>query len=368
VSWVLTVLGIVFLVLIHEGGHFVAAKAVGMRVERFSLFFPPTLFSVKRGETEYAVGLLPLGGYVKIAGMGAAEAENRATEGEGARNYFSQPVWKRVAVIAAGPAVNLVAAFLILWGVYALTPQHLVPNEVRVAGVERGTPAARALAPGDLLVAVDGRPVRVSESGDNFTAAIALDRCSGPLVPGCVAAKPVTLTVRRQGRIQTFSLRPIYNPQAQRMVVGFLFQYVLAREGPIAAAGSAAREMGYVTERTFTTLARAFTSAKARSQLHGIVGVSDAVSEAFRLSTASALFILALLSLSLALFNLFPFLPLDGGHIFWAVVEGVRRKAVPFWVMERASIVGVALVVGLAVLGLSNDLHALANGSLTVHR
>jgi len=368
VSWFLTVLGIVALVLIHEGGHFLAAKAVGMRVERFSLFFPPTLFSVKRGETEYAIGLLPLGGYVKIAGMSAAEAEHRSRFGEGARNYFSQPVWKRVLVIAAGPAVNLLAAFLMLWGLYAFSRQHLLPNEVRVAGVEQGTPAAAALRPGDLLVAVDGRPVRVSEGGDNFTAGIALDRCAGPLTPGCPAARPVTLTVRRNGRLQTLTLRPRYNPQAQRMVLGFLFQYVLVRQGAVAAAGSALREIGFVTERTITTLARSFTSAKARSQLHGIVGVSDAVSEAFKLSTATALFILALLSLALALFNLFPFLPLDGGHIFWALVEGVRGRAVPFWVMERASIVGVALVVGLAVLGLSNDLHAIANGSLTVHR
>ncbi len=112
-SWVLTILGISALVILHEFGHFAAAKAVGMRVERFSLFFGPMLVKFKRGETEYGIGPIPLGGYVKIAGMNPAEA---MPEGEEHRGYFRQPVWKRVVVIAAGPAMNILIAFLILLG------------------------------------------------------------------------------------------------------------------------------------------------------------------------------------------------------------------------------------------------------------
>ena len=111
-SWVLAFIGFAILVILHELGHFTAAKAVGMRVEKFSLFFPPTLFSKKVGETEYAVGAIPAGGYVRITGMNPSEELSDELR---TRAYYSQPVWKRIVVIAAGPAVNLVLAFLLLF-------------------------------------------------------------------------------------------------------------------------------------------------------------------------------------------------------------------------------------------------------------
>ena len=110
-SWFLAALGFMVLIVLHEAGHFAAAKAVGMRVERFSLFFPPLLFKKKIGETEYAIGALPLGGYVKISGMNPSED---LPDDVRTRAYYSQPVWKRVTVIFAGPAVNLVLGFVLL--------------------------------------------------------------------------------------------------------------------------------------------------------------------------------------------------------------------------------------------------------------
>ncbi len=119
-SWVLAFLGFAMLVILHEAGHFFAAKAVGMRVERFALFFPPLLYKVKRGETEYGIGAIPLGGYVKITGMNPAE---EIPPEHAHRAYYRQPVWKRIVVIAAGPAVNIVLAFVILAGVF-MSPGH----------------------------------------------------------------------------------------------------------------------------------------------------------------------------------------------------------------------------------------------------
>ena len=111
-SWLLAFLGFAVLIILHELGHFTAAKAVGMRVERFSLFFPPLVARRRWGETEYAIGAIPLGGYVKITGMNPHE-EIPPTVAH--RAYYRQPVWKRIVVIGAGPAVNIVLAFLILW-------------------------------------------------------------------------------------------------------------------------------------------------------------------------------------------------------------------------------------------------------------
>src|SRR5437763_9029866 len=115
-SWVLTILGIVVLIVLHELGHFAVAKAVVMRVERFSLFFPPKLFGVRRGETEYMVGAIPAGGYVKITGMNPEEVAELPPE-IARRAYYAQPPWKRIAVILAGPGVNLLIAFVLFWAV-----------------------------------------------------------------------------------------------------------------------------------------------------------------------------------------------------------------------------------------------------------
>ena len=111
-SWLLAFLGFAVLIILHEAGHFAAAKAVGMRVERFSLFFPPLLARVRRGETEYAIGAVPLGGYVKITGM---NPEEKLPPEIAARGYYHQPVWKRIVVILAGPAMSILTAFVIFF-------------------------------------------------------------------------------------------------------------------------------------------------------------------------------------------------------------------------------------------------------------
>src|ERR1700687_2796389 len=115
-SWLLTVLGILLLIILHELGHFTVAKLAGMRVERFSLFFPSTLFKVRRGETEYAIGAIPAGGYVKITGMNPEEIGDLDPE-VARRAYYTQAPWKRIAVILAGPGVNILIAFVLFWAV-----------------------------------------------------------------------------------------------------------------------------------------------------------------------------------------------------------------------------------------------------------
>ncbi len=116
-SWVYVFLGFSALIILHEAGHFFAAKATGMRVERFFLFFGPTLFSIKRGDTEYGVKSIPLGGYVKISGM---NPDDKLPPGEEHRGYYEQPVWKRIVVIGAGPAVNIALAFVVFFFVFMI--------------------------------------------------------------------------------------------------------------------------------------------------------------------------------------------------------------------------------------------------------
>jgi len=351
VSFLVAFLGFAALIILHEAGHFAAAKSVGMRVERFSLFFPPLLARARRGETEYAVGAIPLGGYVKITGMNP----NEAIPPELAhRAYFRQPVWKRIFVITAGPAVNIVLAFLIFWAL--LWANGLANPSETVASVEPDYPAAGVLRPGDRIVAVDG----VRGEGNELIARVIQHRCPGGVEePGCRAAEPAELLVERDGRTRTVELAPVYDAERDRMRLGFSFtEPTTIPLSPTEAAGESVTMMWVVTSTTVDRIVRLFDE-EARRDLSGVVGSYETTRRSVEIGFEQTMFILGLISLSLGVINLFPFLPLDGGHIFWAVAEKVRGKAIPFSVMERAGFVGFALVLLLFVIGLSNDIDRL---------
>ncbi len=356
-SYLLAFLGFAALILLHEAGHFVAAKAVGMRVERFSLFFGPLLVKFRRGDTEYGIGPIPLGGYVKITGMNPAE---EIAPEDLARAYFNQPVWKRVVVILAGPAVNLLIAFGIVWALLLSSGQPTVPIN-RVAAVETGTAASGLLQPGDQLVSIDG----VAGSPAQLRNQIAGHRCAGAQTNGCLAATPAHVVVRRDGRLVSFELRPRYSLTYKRALVGFEFDYGTAYPSAADAASLAVTRMWSVTKATVSVVGRVF-EPKQRKQLSGVVGAYTVTEQSFSQSPTTALQVLALISLSLAVINLFPFLPLDGGHVFWALAEKVRGRRIPFAVMERAGIVGFVLILLLFVIGLSNDISTLSGKGFNI--
>ena len=361
-SWFLAFAGFSALIVLHEFGHFAVAKAVGMRVERFALFFPPLWARHKRGETEYAIGSIPLGGYVKITGMNPAEEIPPEVEH---RAYYRQPVWKRIVVIGAGPAVNIFIAFALLAGIYWANGTEEPPS--RVASVNPGSPAAAVLKPGDELVAIDGR----KPSGDNLrdqnssiAKQIATHKCETD-GPGCRATEPVTLQVRRDGQLETLRATPVYDAEQKRPLLGFTFGGTEYAAGPGRASQLSAETMWDVTSATVTTIAGIFQAEK-RKEISGVVGSYEVTRQTILDDAADVLGILALISLSLAIVNLFPFLPLDGGHIFWAIVEGVRRKPVPYAVMERSGVIGFMLVIGLFLIGLTNDIDRLSGEGFQV--
>jgi regulator of sigma E protease len=310
-----------------------------MRVEKYSLFFPPTIWSKTKGETEYAIGSIPAGGYVRISGMNPSDDLPEEVRD---RAYHAQPVWKRMAVIAAGPAVNFVLAFLLLFVFYAAMGPRETTNSIET--VQKGYPAFGKLKPGDKIVAVDGKGGQPAD----FSKRIQAHKCIGTAEKGCSAA-------------------PKYDPSAPggpRTRLGFGF----SADGPRHAFSASESfditkdQFWFITRETAKLPAYIFDSKK-RSEIQGIVGVSDTTHKAISRDTGDAVFLFAVISLSLAIINLFPFLPLDGGHIFWAAVEFVRRRPVPYAVMERAGVVGFMLVIGLFLLGLSNDIGRLTSGT-----
>jgi regulator of sigma E protease len=358
VSWFLAFAGFAALIILHEFGHFAVAKAVGMRVERFMLFFPPVLAKVRRGETEYGIGALPLGGYVKITGMNPAEEIPPEHQD---RAYFRQPVWKRVVVIAAGPGMNLLIAFLIFVGLFLA--QGVFRNALAVDRVVATSPAQGVLQPGDRILSLDGHPgyqpglsqSQIDARQMEFRKLVNGHPCAGKPTSGCVATTPVRLVILRHGVRRVVEIRPRYSAADKRMLLGLTYG-ITEQVGVVRAADQSVSAMWRVTTGTVSAIARIFYSDKARKQVSGVVGSYEATRQSFQFDTAQALNVLAIISLSLAVVNLFPFLPLDGGHIFWALVEKLRGRPIPFVVIERASVVGFMLVAFLFIVGLSNDI------------
>ena len=404
------VAGFAALIVLHEFGHFIVAKWTGMRVERFFLFFPPKLWSVKRGETEYGIGAIPLGGFVKITGMNPEELEPRETT-EGARAgeaslttmesgrdtpqgllerveaagqdprererlspeilkraYYNQPVWKRVVVIAAGPVVNVLIAFVIFFGL-AFGLEQAAGSGVEIGLLTDDSPATGRLQEGDRIVSIDGVAAADREFNDrieDFRDQINGHTCAGEPVDGCRATMPVHLVVERDGTEIPVDVTPEYDAEADRSLIGVAFAPVTTE--PLAgsvpeAADYAADTIWFITRETVSTIAQIFLPEE-REQLSGPVGGGRALNEAVGLGYQEALLLLAIISLSLGIINLFPFLPLDGGHIFWSLVEKVRGSRVPFSVIERASAVGFLLILMLFFVGLSNDLGRLGDDAL----
>lgn len=362
-SWILAITGFAVLVILHEAGHFFAAKAVGMRVERFFLFFPPKVVSVKRGETEYGIGAIPLGGFVKITGM---NPEEEIPEEVADRAYYRQPAWKRIVVIGAGPVVNIVIALVIFF--FIATGFGLDSGYTNTIGpVDDDLPAAGVLEPGDEIVAVDGKDVSGLKDvalAEAVREQVARHECEGEPTDGCIATTPVVIEVIRDGEPVTVRVRPEYEVPSSidqqrgaeaRMLVGFGYEPVIEKVGFGEGVEFAIDRTWLVTSETAKVFAR-ILDAEQREQITSVVGATEVTRQSFEVETRRALGLLGVISLSLGLINLLPFLPLDGGHIFWTIVEKLRGRRASLQTMERASFVGFALVLALFFIGLNNDI------------
>jgi regulator of sigma E protease len=351
------VLILMALVFIHELGHMVVAKWCGMRVERFSIFFGRPIASFRRGETEYAFGWLPLGGYVKISGM--VRGEEIPPEHEH-RAYYNAATWKRVATIFAGPAVNIVLALVL----FVVTFWVGVPvvKEYRVGAVQPDTPAAVVgLERGDRIVAVNG--VR-SEPDDTTPLRDELQANPG---------EPVRVTWLRDGREITRTSPPLLRGEVEDREVGqlgvaFAAVVEIRQYGPVEGIVEGADFTWFVIAENFRVMGQIFTDEEAREQISGPVGIGAIFNEVSGEGLVTILRFTALISLALGLFNLLPLMPLDGGHILFALIEKVKGGSLSQAVYARASFVGLALILFVAVFALQNDILRITGEGFMVER
>jgi regulator of sigma E protease len=287
------------------------------------------------------------------------------------RAYLNQPTWKRVVVIAAGPAMNLLIAFVIGWCI--VTFHGVLTNDLVVDAVQTSSPAANALQSGDKVLSVDGVPGYQPGLSDDeierrqarLRSVVNRHGCSGAPKQDCRGATPARVRIERDGRVLTLSITPHYDAQAKRMLLGYSYG-ALEKVGAGRAATITGENLWRVTKLTVEAIVRIFYDPQARKDVSGVVGSFETTRQAVKFDAIQALSILAIISLSLAVVNLFPFLPLDGGHIFWAVAEKLRGRPIPYRVMERASVVGFMLVAFLFIIGLTNDIDRLRGEGFNV--
>jgi regulator of sigma E protease len=407
-SFAIAILGLALLIFVHEAGHFFASLAVGLRPRKFYVGFPPPLVRTTRKGIEYGVGMIPLGGFVTIPGMhrpiphdaerrfsravaevptlagpvdrvkrslevgdfegtshelddleqalggrplspGArASAEKGITElrdALGSDAYWKAPTWKRLVAIVAGPAANIaltIAVFTFLFMTVAgnATSTVATVSPELEAGVE--SPAqAIGLRPGDRIVAINGTRVAADAIADTIAGS---------------EGQGLLLTVLRKG--QEVELGPV---AAQLVDQRYRLGFGLEGEGLgfFASVARAFEVTGIVAKEIVKSLGRLVTG-DGRDEVSSPIGITQASSDAVQQGAESYLWVLGLISLSLALLNLLPLLPLDGGHILFALVEGARGRFVRREIYERVSMVGLAVVLLLFFVGLSNDIGRLS--------
>lgn len=353
----------ILLVILHEMGHMFVAKWCGMRVERFSVFFGRPLTSFTRGETEYALGWLPLGGYVKITGMSREELFDREYDAEGrlvsetpyppevaARAYCNSSTPRRVATILAGPMANvLVALVAFTLSFWIGTPVFDRSNVLATVNVD--SPAAAAgLKPGDRIDSVNG----VAAKPDDVDAiARELERNVG---------KSVSVVFTRDGSPTTVTT-PALVPDpddAAKGRIGVRFEEVRVgteRKGPIEGVTSAFRFTGFLTKEQTLALGKLFTGDKeVREQVQGPIGIGATYNDFADEGLGTIIRFAGIISLILAIMNLIPLLPLDGGHIVFALAERIRGRHLSLASYQRASVLGLVVVGVLAVYAFSNDI------------
>jgi membrane-associated protease RseP (regulator of RpoE activity) len=378
VGWLLFFVALIACVLLHEAGHFVTAKAFGMKATQFFAGFGPTLWSVRRGETEYGFKAIPAGGFVKIVGMTPLEDIPSADE---PRAFYRQKAWKRTIVLAAGSFMHFVIAFGLLFAIVLLVgrsdptltvDQVTCVNPPASGQCALGAPApakAAGLQPGDQVVAYAGTRVT---SWDGLVAAIHAH-----------GAAPAQLTVLRDGRERTLTVTPVETRTAVGTApkIGVQPTVLTTHYGPASAVARTGRLFGSGVALTFESLGKIpgaipklySNDRSADDSPASPIGVGklagDALASSGSASAAAANFLSILVSLNvfIGIFNLLPLLPLDGGHLaivwFERVRSGVARvlgrpdpgRVDLTKVMPVAYFV-IVLFVGLSVLLLGADI------------
>lgn len=348
--YAVVLLGII--IFVHELGHFIFAKLLGVRVLKFSLGFGPKLAGKKIGETEYLLSAIPFGGYVKPLGENPGE-ELEEEEKPFAFNY--QPVWKRFLIVFAGPLFNIICAVVIfffsfLGGLPVLTPE--------IGSVLEKSPAERSgLLKGDRIVQIEGNPVK---QWDEMTKIIHEN-----------PEKPLNMTIERNSASFTVTLTPekkeVKNIFGEAQSVGLIgirpsgATFIKRESLPDAARDSVVRTWE-ISKLTIISIVKLIQRAIPMDTIGGPIMIVQMAGEQAAQGPLSFFIFMALININLGILNLLPIPILDGGHILFLGIEAIRRKPLSEKVISVSQKVGLALILTLVVFVMYNDVLRLITG------
>lgn len=332
---IITALLLGVLIFIHELGHFLAAKAVGIKVHEFSMgLFGPKLYGFRRGETDYTLRLFVfLGGFVRMAGMNPEEPDYNDERG-----FNRKPVWQRMLVIGAGPFMNFVLALLMFTFIAGALGLPVRGDPAPVIGdVETTGVAVKAgIEPGDRVVSINGQPIA---SWEQMVA-----RIHGSL------GVPLKIELERAGRRWTVEVTPGPNPlDAKKGAIGIMPRYIVERLGLSDSLKYGAIQTVGVTAMWFKSIG-GMIRREVPADVVGPVGIARMVGQAARVGAAQVLFLGALLSVTLGIINLLPLPALDGGRLVFLGFEGVRGKPVDPAKENFVHFIGFAILILLALI------------------
>ena len=351
-------------VFFHELGHFLIGRWCGVRVDAFSLGFGPELVSwTDRHETRWRLALLPLGGYVKFHGdangasMTEADAAETMPAAERAVTFFAQPVWKRAAIVAAGPIANFILAIVIFSGIFYVHGRNVLAPVVD--GVSAGSAAeAAGFRKGDVVTAIDGQAVvsfedmqRVIQTASDTALAFTVSRDGESVALVATPRRRDVVTPFGTTRVGVLGVESSGSPANWRVQT-----YTFPES--VATAGS---ETWFIVSRTGAYLGGLVAGRESADQLSGPIRIAEVSGEMAKLGLAALLNLAAVLSISIGLLNLVPIPLLDGGHLFYYAIEAIRGRALNDNTQQFGFKVGLTLVGALMIFATYNDILRLAH-------
>jgi regulator of sigma E protease len=339
------VLGI--LVFVHELGHFIVARLAGVKVLTFSLGFGKKIFRFQKGETEYAVSAVPLGGYVKMLGESTDEVVSEADAG---RSFANKPPFARMLIVFAGPFFNVLFAVLVFFFMF-VTGYPTLSDSTRVGDVIKGEPAYEAgLRTGDIITRIDNVPVH------EFTEIHTIVNKAG--------SRPLLFQIERKGETISAQITPrladdknvFGETTGQSLRIGVGRAMETKRDSLGAAIPNAFIHTADMTVLTVVGIGKLITGSVSRKNLGGPIMIYQQVGQQAKAGLSRFLNLLAVISISLGVFNLFPIPVLDGSHILFALIEIVVRRRIPDKTVEFAQKVGLGILICIMVLATFNDI------------
>ncbi len=339
------VLGV--LVFFHELGHFLVARLFGVGVEKFSLGFGPRIFGKTVGRTDYRVSAIPLGGYVKMVGE---EPDAEIDPEDIPVSFTHKPVLQRIGIVAAGPIFNLVLAVLIFFFIFQISGTYIL--KPTIGSVASETPASEGgLQKGDVVAAIDGKEIKTWEEMSEIITASRGNPLNLTILRG---EERVDVTIAADKR----TTKNLFGEDMERYVIGVTSagDYFTRDMGFFESIGESFVQTYRITELTVLTIVKLIQGIVSTDTLGGPIMIAQLAGEQAKEGVASLSFLIALLSVNLAVLNILPIPVLDGGHLLFFFIELVRGKPVSTRVREVAQQAGLFVLLMLMILVFYNDI------------